>query len=70
MSGVERVNGWRTTDGQVFATEGLAQAHQDKLDFIEWCLAVIGPATGGAIAEKIWRSWHISLRRTEVPQED
>lgn len=36
MAGIEKMEAWKTTDGEVFSTLDEAEYHTRKLDFIEW----------------------------------
>lgn len=66
MSGVERVDSWRTSDGEFFATEAEAQVHQDKIDFQEWFVDMINLSwPADMIAKEIWDYWHVTSRLKE-----
>lgn len=63
-SGVRRVEGWKTSDGKIFSREHEAEAHQARLDLVNWCEEMF---RGGSwrpkdIAEEIFNNWKVSKK--------
>lgn len=63
MRKIEKVEAFRTTDGQMYTVEGEAIQHQKELDFRMWCngnFSTFGLLSGDGIAIDILKGWHIT----------
>ena len=71
MAYPERVNGYRTTDGELHTDYQKACAHQAKLDFYDWCRYNIcggGEWSASMVADAIWEGWNVSRRPLDVAE--
>lgn len=69
MSGVERVDGWRCSDGTIFhrTEQAAAEKYEENLHFTGWCREVFGSAYGNNdIAETILRNWQVTPLRLDA----
>lgn len=65
MSGIERVDGWRTSDGRIFPKYDKSEAdqHELELEFIAWFQDEFGEILGtNDFAQTVLRNWTISRR--------
>lgn len=73
MSALERVDGWRTSDGRIFprSLQEDAELHQHKLDFAAWFsnnICIDGDEK--AAVDAIWSAWSITPKLSEVENGD
>ena len=65
---IEKIDGWRGSDGVVYDTRREAELAQAKYDFFQWCednLCRGGEWSANMVADAIWEKWYVNLRGPE-----
>lgn len=59
---VKPVSGFMTTDGKLFDHRPQAEAHQNKIDFFDWCKKNLPNLTNEEIADSVWVNFNVTPR--------
>jgi hypothetical protein len=66
---IERVEGWKTSDGKIHTDRGVAQDYEAWLEFKSWCDENIcrgGEWSADMVARKIWDRWVITNPQSKL----